>query len=62
VDVSFDSRVGSFRSVVANKLAHIVLKKETNLCLSADLHDFSAVLFFADQLGPQICALKVSPS
>ncbi|XP_014439858.1 uridine 5'-monophosphate synthase-like [Tupaia chinensis] len=58
-ELSFDVRAELPRiHPVASKLLRLMQKKETNLCLSADVSDARELLQLADALGPSICMLK----
>ncbi|KAM9582909.1 uridine 5'-monophosphate synthase isoform 2-T2 [Trichechus inunguis] len=58
-ELSFGARAELPRiHTVASKLLRLMQKKETNLCLSADVSEASELLQLADALGPSICMLK----
>lgn len=40
------------------KLMNIMMSKQSNLCLAADLTDSTSLLNLAEQVGPYICILK----
>lgn len=43
---------------MAKRLLHLMEKKESNLCVSADVTDSAELLGLAAELGPSICLLK----
>ncbi|XP_073408034.1 uridine 5'-monophosphate synthase [Dendrobates tinctorius] len=43
---------------VATRLLHLMEKKQSNLCVSADVMDSAELLQLAAELGPSICMLK----
>jgi len=45
-------------SKISRQLVEIMLKKKTNLCLSADLDDWKTVLKITEVVGRKICLLK----
>lgn len=58
-ELSFGARAELPRAhPVAAKLFRLMQKKETNLCLSADVSEARELLQLADALGPSICMLK----
>ncbi|XP_042525076.1 uridine 5'-monophosphate synthase isoform X2 [Dipodomys spectabilis] len=58
-ELSFGARAELPRThPVASKLLQLMQKKETNLCLSADVSEATELLQLADSLGPSICMLK----
>ncbi|KAM4889121.1 uridine 5'-monophosphate synthase [Thomomys bottae] len=58
-ELSFGARAELPRThPVASKLLQLMGKKETNLCLSADVSEATELLKLADNLGPSICMLK----
>lgn len=46
------------KNPVGIKLMNIMITKQTNLCLAADLNDSTSLLNLAEQVGPYICILK----
>lgn len=56
--LSFAKRAEYAASPVGKRLLQLMDDKKTNLALSADVTSSKDLLFFADQLGPEICLLK----
>ncbi|KAJ3372980.1 orotidine 5'-phosphate decarboxylase [Allomyces arbusculus] len=56
--VSYEARRARFTNVVATQLLDLIIAKQSNLCVSADLTKATDVLQLADQVGPYICMLK----
>lgn len=48
----------TFKNPLAKQLIQIILDKQSNLCLSADVTCKKELLRLADQLGPKLCMLK----
>ncbi|KAM5281488.1 uridine 5'-monophosphate synthase [Ctenodactylus gundi] len=58
-ELSFSARAELPRThPAAAKLFRLMQRKETNLCLSADVSEARELLQLADALGPSICMLK----
>lgn len=52
------SRMDYAASPVAKKLIQIMVAKESNLCVAADLTKVNEILDLASLVGPHICILK----
>ncbi len=55
---SYKERITDSLHPVTKRLLGIMVEKETNLVASADLSTVKQLIEFAEQIGPQICALK----
>lgn len=55
---TYQERAETHPSPVAAKLLILMHKKESNLCLSADVNTTAELIELADILGPHICLLK----
>ncbi|KNE59622.1 orotidine 5'-phosphate decarboxylase [Allomyces macrogynus ATCC 38327] len=56
--VSYEARRAHFTNTLATQLLDLIIAKQSNLCVSADLTKAADVLQLADQVGPYICMLK----
>lgn len=56
---SFSERAHQCENALGKRLFSLIDDKQTNLALSADVTQSDALLTIADQIGPQICVLKV---
>ncbi|GJQ09497.1 hypothetical protein GpartN1_g1288.t1 [Galdieria partita] len=56
--LSFEQRLPLIRNKVGRRLLEIVLKKQSNLIVAADVTTSQELLSIADEVGPQICVLK----
>ncbi|KAK9874296.1 hypothetical protein WA026_002649 [Henosepilachna vigintioctopunctata] len=58
LSLSFTKRATYAKNNMAKKLFNVMAKKETNLCVAADLTEATDILNLAEQVGPYICCLK----
>lgn len=57
--LSFTERANHSKNPIAKKLFSLMTKKKTNLGLIADITQSNKILELANQLGPEICLLKL---
>lgn len=55
----FEERIKYSKSEAATKLFSVMIEKQTNLCVAADVSQIDKLLVLADELGPYICILKI---
>ena len=55
----FENRIQYSKSEAAAKLFSVMVEKQTNLCVAADVPQIDRLLILADELGPFICILKI---
>lgn len=56
--MNYSSRMEYASSAIAKKLFQIMIAKESNLCVAADLTRANEILDLANLIGPHICVLK----
>ncbi|CCG81254.1 Orotidine 5'-phosphate decarboxylase5 / FY16936)) [Taphrina deformans PYCC 5710] len=56
---TYGERASACRNPLTRSLLHIMMEKETNLCVAVDVTSSSALLDLIPEIGPHICVLKL---
>ena len=59
IDIKTFNKVIMFNSSLKQKIRYIMEKKETNLCVAADVNTTEKLIDLINKVGPHICILKV---
>lgn len=57
---SYEERCNQHPIKVAKELLSIIVKKQSNLCVSVDVTTKSSLLRIVNAVGPHCCCIKVS--
>ncbi len=58
VRVAYEKRIDSFSNPTARKLLEIIVRKQTNMCVAADVTSCKELISLIHQIGNHICMLK----
>ena len=58
VRIAYEKRIDSFSNTTARKLLEIIIRKQTNICVAADVTSCKELISLIHQIGNHICMLK----